>query len=81
VSYQIKRYVVWNPNSRRGDFEFLSSTQNHWTPSLQGAIKEAQDAVVEMQNNFEPPMSTKEALAELGGKPVVYELLITKVKY
>lgn len=77
----MKRYVVWCPANRRGEFNFLCSTEQNWTASKQGAIKEASTMVVEMQHNYNPPLTPEEALEKLGGKPVVYELMLKQLEY
>ena len=51
------------------------------TDSLEEAIQEAKEQVVEMQESVRPKYTRKQALEELGGKPVVYKLTLTKIKY
>lgn len=76
-----KKYVVWNPGSRPGDFNFLCATQEHWTDSVVDAIQAARDEVAEVCAKYDPPMSRRVALEELGGRPVVYEITLRRVPY
>lgn len=39
------RYVLWNTQNRKGEFEFLSSTQDNWTASLKKIKQEYKSAI------------------------------------
>lgn len=75
----MRRYVVWFPANREGEFEFLCSTQCHWTKDKTEALREAKEGIEEHQLSCDPPLSKKEALEELGGQPVVYELTLKRI--
>lgn len=71
----MKRYVIWLPANRKGEFEFLTSTQSNWTSSINTARREAKEIIQSYQENFDPPLTEEEAIDEIG-KPVIYELTI-----
>lgn len=46
------RYAVWYPDNRHGEFQFLSSTQSHWTIKKSEALSEALDTVEETMGSM-----------------------------
>lgn len=74
----MKRYVVWNRNNREGEFEFLTSTQDHWTSSLKTAQKEKRELFEEYRTNYDPPLSIEEAEEECS--LVILELRVREIK-
>ena len=75
------RYVVHVPGNWKGEFEFISETQAHWTSRSSVAIAAAKEAVTEYMHSVEPPYNRREALSDMGGKPIVYKLTVEKVPY
>ena len=72
------RYVIHFSSHREGDFEFLSHNQSKWSTSLFKVRKEVKELIEDYRHNFEPPLSKKQALEELG-KPAIYQLSVEEV--
>ena len=75
----IKKWVLHARADREGEFMFCCSTQNNWCESLEQAREERKDQIRERQDCYEPRLSRKEALEELGGDIDIYEITLKKV--
>lgn len=73
------RYVIHCPSNRKGEFEFLTHNQSNWSTSLPKVKEELNDLIEDYMHNYDPPLSKKEALEELGN-PVIYQLTVKEVK-
>lgn len=75
---EMVRYAIHLGNSRDGEFEFLSSTQSHWTKSLKDARLEAEAIVQEHMASVYPPYTKKQAIEETG-KVRIFKLTVEEV--
>lgn len=73
------KYALWLRNSREGDFEFLCSNQQYVSANLEEVRQALKDAIEEHQDSYEPRLSKKEALDDLG-KPIIFKLTMEEVK-
>ena len=73
------RYAIHCPSNRGGEFEFLTHNQSNWSSSLQKVREELEESIEERMLSYDPPLSRKEAVEELG-IPRIYQLTVREVK-
>lgn len=69
----MKKYVVWILGKRKGEFEFCSSTQEHWCNSLEEAIEEI------VNRDFDWVDGEKEGYDVPDEDYIIYEINLKKI--
>ena len=72
------RYALWNTYNRAGDFEFLCSTQTHWTSSLTKIKIEKENSLLNCELSVEPPYTRAEVLEEYN--PIILKLIVEEIE-
>jgi hypothetical protein len=93
MNKQEVKYVLWLPQNRPGEFEFLCHTQMNWTTSLKKIKKELEEQIestrlssvhlVDESPEYpdgEKPLTREEAIEEMGGMPKIFKLTIEEIK-